>query len=66
MLQPFPISKLLIGRLHTANFKISTYKIMDKFLFIRQNPKDFTCEEHYSSFKRILRHRINLLGLLLV
>lgn len=24
MLQPFPISKLLIGRLHTANFKIST------------------------------------------
>lgn len=39
---------------------------MDKILFIRQNPKDFTCEEHYSSLKRIFKHGINLLGLLLL
>ena len=39
---------------------------MDKILFIRQNPKDFTCKEHYSPFKRIFKHGINLLGLLLL
>ena len=39
---------------------------MDKILFIGQNPKDFTCEEHYSSLKRIFKHGINLLGLLLL
>ena len=51
---------------HLPILKINTYKIMDKILFIRQNPKDFTCEEHYSSLKRIFKHGINLLGLLLL
>lgn len=27
---------------HLPILKINTYKIMDKILFIRQNPKDFT------------------------
>lgn len=51
---------------HLPILKINTYKIMDKILFIGQNPKDFTCEEHYSSLKRIFKHGINLLGLLLL
>lgn len=39
---------------------------MDKNSFIRQNLEDFTCKGHYSSSKKTFKHKISVIGLLLL